>query len=245
MKKIKFLIIIAVVPFLLAFNSDEKKSGGIGETGNASGETVAHVLKIVKDVTFKKTSEQSDWDLAQKGTLLEDGGEVKTGSKSLALVVFIDGSGLLRVRENSILQIHGTKNKNSLNKNSMNKDTFIEKGLIGFEVKKQAPNEEFKFTTPTVVASIRGTDGFLEYSDDSTFTMYLSSGSAGLYAKSDCDSVAAGNTIIIRSNGECISRIATKEDENKNSSANKTAIKKLKIKTEKGEVNIEYYGPGN
>jgi hypothetical protein len=240
MKKIKFLIIIAIVPCLLAFSSDKTMPFDNGENSKAAGGNVAHVLKIVKDVTFKKTSEQSDWDLAKKGSLLEDGGEVKTGSKSLALVVFIDGSGLLRVRENSILQIHATKNKKS-----MNKDTFIEKGLIGFEVKKQAPNEEFKFTTPTVVASIRGTDGFLEYSDDSTFTMYLSSGSAGLYAKSDCDSIAAGNTIVIRSNGECISRIATKEDENKNDSANKTAIKKLKIKTEKGEVNIEYYGPGN
>ncbi len=240
MKKIKILVAIVFVPLLLAFNSEGEKTTDKKDAGNVPANTVAYVKMIEKDVTYRKTSEQSDWDLAKTGTLLNNGGEVKTGSKSLALVHFIDGSGLLRVRENSVLHIYGTKKEKTMDKN-----TIIDKGLIGFKVEKQAPDEDFKFTTPTVVASIRGTDGFLEYSEDSTFTMYLGSGSAGLYSKSDCDSIAAGNTIVIRSNGQCISRIGTVQDINKNKAANQTTIRKVKIKTNKGEVNIEYYGPGN
>jgi len=240
MKKIKFLIAIVFIPLLLAFNSDGHKTTNKNDLEIVPAKTVAYVKMIVKDVTYRKTSEQTDWDLAKSGSLLSDGGEVKTGSKSLALVHFVDGSGLLRVRENSVLHIYGTKKEKSMDKN-----TIVDKGLIGFEVKKQAPDEDFKFTTPTVVASIRGTDGFLEYSEDSTFTMYLGSGSVGLYSKSNCDSVDAGNTIVIRSNGQCISRLGTTEDISKNNAANQTTIKKIKIKTNKGEVNIEYYGPGN
>lgn len=227
------------IPAVLAFNFisiDDLINTGEDEEGRS----VAYVKMIVKDVTYKKTSEQSDWELAKTGTTLKDGGEVKTGAKSLALVHFLDNSGLLRVRENSVLHIYGTKKGKQMDKN-----TVIEKGFIGFEVNKQAPNEDFKFTTPTVVASIRGTNGFLEYSDDSTFTMYLGSGSAGLYSKSDCDSIAAGNTIVIKSNGECISRVGTVDDQNKNKAANQTTIRKVRIKTSKGEVNIEYYGPSN
>ena len=236
MKKAKFLLAIVFVPLMLAFNYE----GNEREADKVPESTVAYVKMIVKDVTYRKTSEQNDWDLAKTGTLLNDGGEVKTGSKSLALVQFVDGSGLLRVRENSVLHIYGTKKEKAMDKN-----TIIDKGLIGFEVNKQAPDEDFKFTTPTVVASIRGTSGFLEYSQDSTFTMYLGSGSAGLYSQSECDSVAAGNTIVIKSNGQCISRVGSTEDVNKNKAANQTTIRKIKIKTNKGEVNIEYYGPSN
>jgi hypothetical protein len=239
MKKIKLLTILVLVPIILAFIYEEKNSGGKAETKSAPGNTVAFVKKIIKDVTYRKTSAQSDWDLAKTGTTLEDGGEVKTGDKSLALVYFIDGSGLLRVRENSILHVYGNKKDKAMDKN-----TYIQKGLIGFEVNKQSPQEEFKFTTPTVVASIRGTEGFIQYSEDSTFTMYLDKGSAGLYGSQNCDSLSAGSTIVVSSKGQCIYRNQDPNDKNKFNETNKTVIKKIKIKTNKGEVNIEYYGPG-
>ena len=239
MKNIKFLSIILFIPLLAAFYQGDGLSENVTGLKPAPNDPVALVKKIVMDVKYKKTSNQDDWDLAKTGTPLDDGGEVRTGEKSLALVLFLDGS-LLRVRANSILHIYGKKKEKAMDKN-----TFIQKGLVGFDVKKQSADEEFKFTTPTVVASIRGTSGYLQYSEDSTFTMYLASGSAGLYAQSDCDSIAAGNTVVIRSNGQCISRVATQQDENTNDQTNKSVIKKIKIRTNKGEVNIEYYGPGN
>lgn len=241
MKIKKFFIILLFISLFAGFNFEGQKSSNKREGNNAPENVVALVKKIVKDVSYRQSSEQSDWEIAKTGDRLNDGGEVKTGSKSLALVLFTDGSGLLRVRENSILHIYGTKKEKSMDKN-----TFIQKGLIGFEVNKQAPDEEFKFTTPTVVASIRGTSGFLEYSDqDSTFTLFLSTGSAGIYSESDCDSVSAGNTIVIKSNGQCISRPQSLDDIKTYNATNQTNIKSININTNKGNVEIKYYGPKN
>lgn len=120
---------------------------------------VALVKKIVRDVV-KRVSSDNDWEAAKTGEPLYDGGEVRTGSNSLALILFTDGSGLLRVRENSIANIYGEQKEKSVDKN-----TFVQRGVIGFDVNKQSEDEEFKFTTPTMVASIRGTSGFIKVED--------------------------------------------------------------------------------
>lgn len=206
------------------------------------GTPVALIKKFVKDVTYKKDA-ASDWATAKTGKLLQDGGEVKTGSKSLALVLFTDDSGLLRVRENSVLHIYGQKENQKMNKN-----TFVQKGLVGFDVKKQSENEEFKFTTPTVVASIRGTGGFLGYSDDSTFTMSLDSGDVSL----DFTGLGGGSgrllsrhTVTINSRGQFNFREQNDSDRNRSNQTRQTDVKKLIIKTDSGDLQINYYGNEN
>lgn len=242
MTKVKIIFMALVIPALLGFYSGENKENQKVSMNKPADSPVALVKKIVKDVTYKKTSEQSDWEIAKTGIPLNDGGEVKTGDKSLALILFTDGSGLLRVRENSILNIYGEKSAKKMNKN-----TFIQKGLIGFDVNKQGEDEEFKFTTPTVVASIRGTDGFLEFSDDSTFTMSLDNGSASLNFTGQGGgegSLNGGNTVIITSNGEFQYREQSDDDKNKSDNT-KYGTKKINIRTPQGDVGIEFYGPQN
>ena len=55
---------------------------------------IALIKKIIKDVTYRN-DDASDWEIAKTGIPLADGQEVKTGFKSLALILFTDGSGLL------------------------------------------------------------------------------------------------------------------------------------------------------
>ncbi len=50
----------------------------IGNSYKSDETPVALVKKIVKDVQYK-TSDESDWEIAQSGKPLVDGGEVKTG----------------------------------------------------------------------------------------------------------------------------------------------------------------------
>lgn len=159
---------------------------------------VALIKKVVKDVTFRLDGESDDWEDAKAGIPLKDGHEVKTGFKSLALVLFTDGSGVLRVRENSVLQIYGEKEENRFDKN-----TYIDKGEVGFEVSKQE-DEEFKFTTPTVVASIRGTAGFVGVNDDSSTTIMCSRGLIELNAtlgQRQASSLSGGSTARIGTDG--------------------------------------------
>jgi hypothetical protein len=210
---------------------------GICLAGDPPGNSpIALVKKIVKDVTYKKAG-QSDWEVAKTGTPLSDGEQVKTGANSLALVLFTDGSGLLRVRENTILNIYGAKDGRKLNKN-----TFIEKGKLGFEVNKQE-DDEFKFTTPTAVASIRGTAGLFKV--DSLGTTLV--GIEGLidvscsYDPNKHGQLQPGQTVYLNQNCELSITQSSEDDKKEFTDTKKTTNKKVKIKTSYGDIEIEYY----
>ena len=113
--------------------------------------SMALVFKIIQDVT-KKTS-TADWTKALKGENLTSGDQVKTGSRSLAIVKFLDNS-ILRVREQSVLTVSGEGSRGF-----QVKTIQLNAGSFGFEVKKQRQDEQFRLTSPTSVASIRGTKG--------------------------------------------------------------------------------------
>jgi hypothetical protein len=220
----KLILLLALVPFI--FSSESK---------GQNNSPVALVKKIIKDVTFKKSSE-SDWDVAKTGTPLLDGGQVKTGTKSLALVLFTEGS-LLRVRENSILNIYGSKEGNKVSRN-----TVIAKGTLGFDVKKQG-DDEFKFTTPTAVASIRGTDGLI-FCDSTVTRVFLENGE--LYIESTTDPtkngrIVGGEKISMDQEGNIVKTELTEEEKNIINQAKTQSTKKVIIKTAHGDVEIEYY----
>lgn len=201
--------------------------------------TVALINKIIRTVEFKTGEE--DWRKATVGRNLIDNDLVRTGEKSLAIISFLDGS-ILRVRENSEVAIYGDKKKRELDKN-----VLIDKGVIGFDVKKQE-NEEFKFTTPTLVASIRGTSGYIEVGEDGSTLFSLETGLVNLEASSGAkqsSELTPGNTVSVNASG--ILNISTTSEQVKNRIENskKTKTKKLRIQTEKGVVEIEYYSDEN
>lgn len=119
---------------------------------NGENTSVALITKTIQTVT-KKTA-VSDWTTAGKGDPLASGDQVQTGKKSLAVVKFIDNS-IVRVREQSELTIVGEMSS----PRTFSKEIQMKSGALGFDIKKQKQNEQFKFTSPTSVASIRGTSG--------------------------------------------------------------------------------------
>ncbi len=226
MKKIFTLLLLIVisVTFVAALESNDETP-------------IALVKKIVKNVTYR-VDQDSDWELAKTGMPLNSGEQVKTGFRSLALVLFTDGSGLLRVRENSILNILGKKSDKNLNKN-----TVIEKGFVGFEINKQEA-EEFKFTTPTAVAAIRGTEGFIEVGDKNLSTIACSEGKIEVESLIGIKSkifVEGGFFAVQQPNGYFKIRKLTKEMLNKLKQTKKSALEKIKIETKEGIIEVEYY----
>ena len=231
--KTKILLFVFLIPLLFGFVSDNKSSLKSTES------YVALVKKIVNNVTYKKAGE-SDWAVAKTGLPLKTEEEVKTGPKSLALILFTDGSGLLRVRENSVLKIYAERDKNKLNKN-----TFIDKGLIGFDVNKQE-EEEFKFTTPTAVASIRGTVLFVEV--DNSTRIAVQTGSVDFQStvgKKENGTVTGGYTAIIDQGGNIVLQPASEDDLKKAEQTKAFETKKAILNTPKGKVSIEYYSSQN
>ena len=198
--------------------------------------SVGVLTKLVQKVEYKSV-EDGSWDDAKLGGVLYDGDEVRTGGRSLALLKFLDNS-LLRVRENAIVTIYGTKEDSKLNKN-----TYIQQGRVGFEITKQG-DEEFKFTTPTGVASIRGTKGFFEVPVDGSMLLFVKEGlvdiESSLGSKSS-GSVAAGQVAKISTTGELAIETATDEVTKEYETLEKEEVKRIRIKLDTGEEYILEY----
>jgi hypothetical protein len=124
-----------------------------------SESSIGLLSKVILDVTRKPANQ--DWSKAERGQTLDSGDRLRTGEKSLAIVKFKDNS-LVRVRERSEVIIAG-----STSGSGFSKQITLSGGAIGFSVNKQQPSEEFRFTAPTSVASIRGTLGLFAVQDTS------------------------------------------------------------------------------
>lgn len=130
--------------------------------------TAAIVTKVIQNVEHK--SGDTDWALTKPLTQLETSDVLRTGERSLAIVRFLDGSNL-RVREKTTITIFADKKSNGLSKN-----TRVDAGKMRFETVKQMGDDEFLITTPTAVASIRGTKGVVYVLEDGATMLTLDSG---------------------------------------------------------------------
>jgi hypothetical protein len=84
---------------------------------------------------------------------LKSGYEVQTDKGSLAMILFADQSKLI-LREKSIVTIKGEVQ----GKEILSRSVHMDRGNMIFNVKK-AETEQFRFSSPISVASIRGTEG--------------------------------------------------------------------------------------
>ncbi|MDP3149756.1 MAG: FecR family protein [Ignavibacteria bacterium] len=226
MKKINFQLVAFM---LVVFTS----TNFAGENPSPAS-PIAIVMKVVKDVSFKKVD--GDWTTIKIGQALSTGDEIKTGAKSLALVKFTDNS-ILRVRENCSIKIYADKNDKVISKN-----TYIGKGGVNFEVAKQQQNEEFQFTTPTMVASIRGTKGFFQVGDNGT-VLVLEEGAVdykSLLGEQIKGNVRGGNSVVFTNDGQVTVSTISPQQQRQLEDSKKTNTKKIIIKTNQGDLIIEY-----
>ena len=167
--------------------------------------TMAMVFKTIQDVTKKSGS--SEWLKAAKGENLISGDQIKTGKQSLAVVKFLDNS-IFRVREQSLLVISGEGSRGS-----EVKSIELDSGALGFSVQKQKQNDLFRLTSPTSVASIRGTKGKWSGGGGND-TLVVVEGLVNLlnnFSKNNVD-VPAGFIGFSRSDGFVSSRQATGQE---------------------------------
>ncbi len=118
----------------------------------AAEQKIAMVAKTKGEVSFRHSDESSFTHTAKTGTILMDGDVIKTGKTSFAALIFLDDKSQIKLMADCDLEIRGEKVRNTINKNlSMNY------GELKAEVSKQRKGE-FRISTPTSVASVKGTD---------------------------------------------------------------------------------------
>jgi hypothetical protein len=171
----------------------------------AREKAIALVSKVILDVTRRPSA--TDWVKAQRGDILDAGDMVRTGERSIAVVKLKDNS-LLRLQEKSLLTLTGFSNQGMFQKG-----VNVEGGFIGFNIRKQKPGEEFRFTSPTSVASIRGTEGVFILSDSGdVFTILTGLGRITNMISMTSVDVPAGYTVLSDPSGRLHLRLATDDE---------------------------------
>jgi hypothetical protein len=162
------------------------------------------ITKIIPEVSKKSVS--TDWGKATKGEMLVSGDQVRTEKSSLAIIKFLDNS-IVRVRELSDLTING-----EVNGGKFTKSVRLGGGAVGFEVRKQI-DEQFRLTSPTSVASIRGTKGKWSggHGNDTLVVIEGLVNLRNLNSNKDVD-VGEGNIGFSNEDGSVTSRQATAEE---------------------------------
>lgn len=187
-----------------------------------AGSSVAVISKAIADVSKKEG--RKEWQKAKLGEALGSGDRLRTGQRSIAIIKFKDNS-LVRVRQQSELTVTGT-----MRGASFSKSVNIESGGVGFTVAKQRSDEEFRFTSPTAVASIRGTGGQFIHADEGD-TLTILSGLASMFANQTSQSVdvGAGFTGIVGPDGKVYTRPATDAEKRSAEEATRTGDQPMKL----------------
>jgi len=130
-----------------------------------AAEKIAVVVKLRGDVSVTRGKSFKSFQ-AKKGQILEDGDMLATGEDSFCAIKFLDDKSLLRIREKSNCTIEGKREGRSIVKN-----VFAEVGAFFFSLFGQPKG--FKTTTPTSVASVKGTKYWVIQLGQSGETRYI------------------------------------------------------------------------
>jgi hypothetical protein len=167
----------------------------------AQNPVIGLISKVIQDVTRRVSGQE--WEKATRGQTLASGDMVKTGAKSFAVLKLKDNS-LLRLREESEVVVTGT-----LRGKEFSKSIQVRQGVVGFNIKKQGPGEQFRFSSPTSVASVKGTGGVLRVNGSDTLTVVEGLVSLTNSVSNTSVDVPAGYTGISRPDGTVESRVST------------------------------------
>jgi hypothetical protein len=133
----------------------------------------------------------------------------------------------VRVREESQLTVTGETNVPG----SFSKNIRLSKGGFGFDVRKQHSNEQFQLTSPTSVASIRGTKGKLS-GNEGHDTLVVTEGLVNFkntVSNTDID-IPAGTIGFSNQDGTLTSRKATEQElADANNAANGGLLNELNL----------------
>jgi len=115
-----------------------------------STEYVAVIIKLKGTVQIQKP-DQGQWEKATKGQTLGYGTRVKTGTDGLAMLKFLSDGSMFRMKSETSIAL--AKEDDT----EVTGDLGMEIGSAFFTIDKQTSKNRFIVTTPTTVATIKGT----------------------------------------------------------------------------------------
>lgn len=167
----------------------------------------AIVVKVVN--TVDKNVPTRGWSKAVPLDRLRSGYEVRTQDKSYALIRFADETKLL-VRQKSVVEIRGRVEGRRI----VDRNVHTTRGRVAFDVKK-SEREQFRFSSPISVASIRGTLGSYLADSDSLNKLIINRGLASFTSliSNQTQDVGSNQTGVADDKGNLFVRQSTKDEE--------------------------------
>jgi len=118
------------------------------------------VIAKSKGTTFHKKFNADDYNPnAVMGTQLKNHDWIKTGDDGFVAIFFLDDKSQLKVKGNSEMEILA-----SVERGKISKTISLDYGTVKASVSKQ--KGEFRIATPTSVASVKGTQWWVESNED-------------------------------------------------------------------------------
>lgn len=168
-----------------------------------AADPVAVVIKSRGKVKMYRTA-TSQAETVKKGSVLYDGYKLQTSRGSFCALKFIDDKSLLRMKENSSCVIEGKREKDRIDKNIV-----VEVGSFFASLFRQ--RGRFTVTTPTSVASVKGTK-FWTVQFPSGKTVYIGvEGLIDLINDAGRVLLRSGQTAVVTSSNELPTITLTKE----------------------------------
>jgi len=155
-----------------------------------AADTIAIIVKAQGTVTM--TRPNADPVEVKRGLRLEDGDKLVTGKKSFAALRFIDDASLVRINENTICTIQGQKSNNQVAKN-----IYVEAGALLSRVTQL--KGKFQVSTPTSVASVKGTEFIAEHKSNPGTYYFGQEGEVEVTNDAGTMSLEAGFTVYVAS----------------------------------------------
>ena len=216
MKKLFFILLIFSSPFLFATK-------------------VAVAIKIAGSVLLYHEGSGNKQTL-KPGSPLKSHDKIVTGKNGYALIMYLDDKTTLKILKNSTLEILGDRSGRTINKS-----IDIKYGKVAANVKPQN-GKDFTISTPTSVASVKGTE-FAVSSDPSTgdsFTLLEGLIEVTNSVTGQSTDVQEGETAISTPEGSLDVSQTTEEDLDNFEDANiEMPAQELKFELEDEEGNIK------
>ena len=120
-------------------------------SGNHFSQSVAVVTKVKGNVEVRHGDSGASFNVVKAGELLSDEDFVRTGANAFAVLIYLDDKSMVKLKGNTNLSIRGKRVGKGLEKN-----LELTGGTVKAVVSKQRRGG-FKITSPTSVASVKGT----------------------------------------------------------------------------------------
>ena len=133
-------------------------------------QSVAVVTKVKGNVEVRHGDSGTSYNVAKAGELLKDEDFVRTGANAFAVLIYLDDKSMVKLKGNTNLSIRGKRTGKGLEKN-----LELTGGTVKAVVSKQRRGE-FKITSPTSVASVKGTSFWIVTNSQTGDVVYAEEG---------------------------------------------------------------------